>query len=302
MPTPLPTSLNPYTATFLPTPGSLLTDLTSLESAIYDATDTESGTILPDLNDNFKIWLKSLEQADPVAKYRTRVAQAPDQGKSMYDNLGLSLNHMNSRAQHDSAAMRRYLDKVSAGNVISAAEFLHMDPYCQSGNTLVVCDIEEARSIFDRAPCLIPILVLKASDRPLMQIESFLGILEQRKHLGDWGRKIRQGGYIPKRMLPETATKLFRKRRNRQFPQINLLNLGLIKANAFPNCLVDNTDFMMIEFVHTTDSRKLEEPAFNYFHDCTGFHLFATKGAAHLPHIDRHSTYTTAFCKEGKKV
>ncbi|CZS83116.1 unnamed protein product [Fusarium graminearum] len=118
MPTPLLTSLHPYTATFLPTPGSLLIDLTSLESAIYDATDTESGTILPDLNDNFKIWLKWLEQADPVAKYRTRVAQAPDQGKSMYDNLGLSLNHMNSRAQHDSAAMRRYLDKVSAGNVI----------------------------------------------------------------------------------------------------------------------------------------------------------------------------------------
>ncbi|CAF3443682.1 unnamed protein product, partial [Fusarium graminearum] len=118
MPTLLPTSLHPYTATFLPTPGSLLIDLTSLESAIYDATDTESGTILPDLNDNFKIWLKWLEQADPVAKYRTRVAQAPDQGKSMYDNLGLSLNHMNSRAQHDSAAMRRYLDKVSAGNVI----------------------------------------------------------------------------------------------------------------------------------------------------------------------------------------
>jgi hypothetical protein len=36
--------------------------------------------------------------------------------------------------------------------------------------------------------------------------------------------------------------------------------------------------------------------------ECTSFHLLATKGAAHLPHIDRHGVYTTALNEEGLKL
>ncbi|KAM0231613.1 hypothetical protein ACHAPO_008461 [Fusarium lateritium] len=255
-------------------------------------------------DDGFEPQAQAPEPPSLIAEYESKAAKALEDAKALYVTQQRE-SRKNSRAELDSVEMIKYLEKCSLGKIISAEEYLRINPDSRPKDSVVVCDMEQGGRILDRAPPLIPMLVVEGRGARRMTISEFLVVLRAREHLDvhDFRASIdkKSRAYQPKRLKSGKALDLYDERRDAKGEPVNFLNLGLIKDNAVPECFRDRMEYKMIELARTNNG-KLEEPAFNDFDDCTGFQLLASKGAAHLAHIDRHGVYTTALNEEGKKL
>ncbi|RGP59252.1 hypothetical protein FSPOR_11469 [Fusarium sporotrichioides] len=91
---------------------------------------------------------------------------------------------------------------------------------------------------------------------------------------------------------------LFNAKRNGADLPVNLLNIGCLNIDATPPCFLQN-DYTAMRI---RTNGKAEAPEWKDLDDWTAFQPLASKGAAHLPHLDRHGVYTTALAEEGKKL
>lgn len=305
-PTPVPIPVIPHTITRLASNGlPSPTPSNSNNSKANDSTPEPDDTL--GFSDDCDITCASglqpfsEEGRRIVTDYIPHAEKALKECKVMYATLHHT-SGKGTRAKEDSVELSTYLSEASVGSPISAEEFLRMETCDLPRNKFIVCNMADAIRIFDRAPPRIP-LVIKGSITRRLTISEFITLLELKPSLDvhDFGANVKKYGYTPKRMDSKAAIRLFEARRNGKGEPLNFLNIALVKDNVVPECLLNRIDYKMIE-LSRSDNGKSEIPGFSDFDECKGFHLLATKGAAHMPHIDRHGVYTTVYSEEGRKV
>ncbi|CAJ0549911.1 Ff.00g065060.m01.CDS01 [Fusarium sp. VM40] len=139
-----------------------------------------------------------------------------------------------------------------------------------------------------------------------MRISKVLDILSSGDHVDvhNFEKPFKTDGegrliYAPERLSSSQAVELFSQRSNSGGPPCNLLNLGCLKDNATPACFSNRNDYSLM---HTCINNGKSEKREWHGHDCSAFQLLASKGAAHLLHVDRHGVYTTALTEEEKQL
>ncbi|KAJ4248128.1 hypothetical protein NW762_012898 [Fusarium torreyae] len=237
-----------------------------------------------------------------LAYYHPQALKGLDDAKAEFTRLR-NVSTDDIRAKVDSIQMAEILAKVTIGNIISVDHALTMGPEWSPEETFILCSLADARRLCDGNPPRIPVIVIGSPDGRRMTIEDFLKTLETRQTLDVHDFKDIPGeqGYIPHRLPSKDVIGSFKTRGNGKGAPMNMVNLGRVKDNAIPPCLQDRNDYKLIDLTRT-DNGKAEEPSLDDFDDCVTFQLLATKGAAHLPHIDRHGVYTTALNEEGRKL
>ncbi|KAH7220511.1 uncharacterized protein BKA55DRAFT_743972 [Fusarium redolens] len=140
-----------------------------------------------------------------------------------------------------------------------------------------------------------------------MKISEVLDILSSRDSLDahDFGKPLEKDddgllSYHPERLPSAKAVELFTERSSSGGLPVNLLNIGCLKENAIPVCFSNDKDYGLMRT--RTDNGKSEKQEWRDLDDCLTFQLLASKGAAHLQHVDRHGVYTTALTEQGKKL
>ncbi|KAL4721817.1 hypothetical protein ACLX1H_011311 [Fusarium chlamydosporum] len=209
-----------------------------------------------------------------------------------------------SRSDVDAPIMSHLLTTATSGRPISAEDAVGY-VYGSKGHrdAFVLCTMTEATWLLAKGPPSIPILVVDAlSPQHRMPISAAFSKLRTGGELDvhDFKQVLEknQTTYAPKRLAAQKAIDLFNARRNGAGLPVNLLNIGCLRIDNTPQCFLHN-DYTALR---TRTNAKAEAPEWKDLDDCTAFQLLASKGAAHLPHVDRHGVYTTALNEEGKKL
>ncbi|KAM0433218.1 hypothetical protein ACHAQK_009267 [Fusarium lateritium] len=234
-------------------------------------------------------------QAQPteIEKYCRKAAEALDASKTMISDLSNtpapSHGIENTRAMQDFPEIKKYLSDAIVGRVISAEEALQQDPADRPTDCIILCNTTGASNLFtNRAPTT-PV-VIRQYQQTGLTIDVFLAKLKTRGGLDihDFGVDEKKG-YVPSRIESAEAIKTFQERREGHEHPYNLLNLSSMK---------DNMEAIQLTKKETGKGAEIQGD----LDESVSFHLLATKGAAHLPHIDRHGVYTTALNEEGLKL
>lgn len=208
-----------------------------------------------------------------------------------------------TRAKGDFHEYQKILEITSPGTPISAKEY-HSSTRAGASDAFVVCSAGEARSILEKGPPLLPILIpakqnLPDSNRrvPNNAMLDYMRALPT-VDLQVLHRKGKDKA-LPMRPNSEEATK--RLCNPQEFGPSNALNLRSRNENPIPSSLAGLANYNLLTTT-VVDNGKPET------HDRTDWEasseggLFASKGAVSLFHIDRGGVITTVFCNEGKKL
>ncbi|KAH7132817.1 hypothetical protein EDB81DRAFT_119209, partial [Dactylonectria macrodidyma] len=183
-------------------------------------------------------------------------------------------------------------------------DFLVKTPFSSLGPTdkFVVCNVEDAKELLRRGPPQLPMLVAGDTRMKRLTFERFFSILITLEHLDvhDFGRDFDNSE--PQRLPVGDAIALFEKRRGDQPDAANFLNLALVKPNAAPTFIEDLDDFNIIPLTRGDNGKGTNDERFIDLDACAGFQLCATKGAVHLPHVDRHGVMTMVYNDVGEKL
>ncbi|KAF4437805.1 hypothetical protein F53441_12946 [Fusarium austroafricanum] len=269
--------------------------------------DAEKGDIAEDGigNGDTDLPADSLSQ-EIIRNHNENTITAISDAKNMFDDLTRA--QMGTRAQADANAILGILERVTQGIPKSVKEASKMEPRDPSSTPTaeyILCNLEEAVQLFkDKVPPWMPVVV-KGACEDLKTIEGFLEELKFGDILNfhDSAEILEEGQtvYAPETMKSEDALALFEQRRNLAGLAMNFLDLFGRKDNSTPKPFANNPDYSLMGCARDSNG-KAEKPAIRDLISGMTFHLLATKGAGHLPHIDRHGMWTTALCEEGKKL
>jgi hypothetical protein len=251
--------------------------------------------------------------ADLVGEYES---VAKTYHKKAIDMLQKQLrsSKLNTRTREDVTQIVDMLKKSTLQKPLTAEEVLRLKPSDGLDKKLVVCSEDGARQIFDKGPPCFPVVVVESSTQQQITIDWFLDILETRANLDvhDFGKNIEKQGRVPERMPSSDAIDMFKSRQKgqrqkgpRQKGQIypvNFLNLSRVKDNVVPGFLANRKDFKILELSREENGKREFRPESTDLDESTSFHLLASQGAVHLPHVDHHGVYTTIFNEEGHKL
>ncbi|KAM0350511.1 hypothetical protein ACHAPU_002990 [Fusarium lateritium] len=201
---------------------------------------------------------------------------------------------------------------MTIGETLTVDEALALDENDSLSTKIVVCSMADARRLFDVKPPLINVVVLGWDNSLGLSIDAFTSILLSRKSLDVHDYGLQMYTYSGKNMVPTglqakkkssaEAIDLFRERHASNGLPINLLNFGKAKDNMVPPAIAGRVDYQAIELTRADNGKSSGVSHSDDLQDCAKFHVLATTGAAHLPHVDRHGVYTTILNEEGEKL
>ncbi|RMJ20317.1 hypothetical protein CDV36_000137 [Fusarium kuroshium] len=306
---------------------SRLSTITEAASALVLQHEPPTGD---ESNDNLTtVTTQDFSASTPTASptdtqaYTHQVAAKLQESRQLIDEL-LSKGSDGFREAHDAKQFGLILRDADIGTPLTAAEYLTKADTINGPTTeYVICSMDEAELVLRHGPCKLPILVPAAMNpNPrFVGLPWYLSYLESQPALDvhDFGAMFSKQGHQPQQWPSQDATRRFRD------PEpgdraINLLNLAGVKKNAVPECLVNIPDYHIITDVGRSGNGKRmkigDQPAKRGKRSkgkadgaipidltaSTHFQLLATRGAMHLPHVDRHRVITTAFCEDGEKL
>ncbi|KAI3572071.1 hypothetical protein IWW34DRAFT_795500 [Fusarium oxysporum f. sp. albedinis] len=252
--------------------------------------------------------MSSNSMADLVGEY-VRVAQKYHGKAISVLRKQLEYSETNTRTREDVTQIVEMLEKCTIQKPLTAREVLRLRPSGSLSKKLVVCSEDDARKIFDKGPPCFPVLVVESSTQQHISIDWFLGILETRASLDvhDFGKNIKKKGRVAVRVPSSSAIDMFKsrqemQRKGSQIYPLNFLNLNGIKDNAVPGFLANRKDFKILELSREENGKREYRTESTDLDESTSFHLLASQGAVHLPHVDHHYVYTTIFNEEGHKL
>ncbi|KAM0541076.1 hypothetical protein ACHAPJ_013387 [Fusarium lateritium] len=261
----------------------------------YDGADTTDMPINPAL--------QGTEQAKAmIAEYIIEAEAALRKSNDMFPTLLLKAPE-GRRFKNNVEEIIRFTKDVTVGQPITVEEALQLGPDERPNNKFNICDMSGAIRLFDSGPPTLPILIIGWENENGLKIESFLDLLLSRNTLDvhDFGTTVERGP-VPVTLPATEAVALFKQGETDLGLPLNALNLSRVKDNNVPKCLENRTDYQSIKLTRQDNGKNLTAQRFNDLEDSTEFHLLTTKGAMHLPHIDRHGVYTTALNEEGEKL
>ncbi|KAI3570813.1 hypothetical protein IWW34DRAFT_812157 [Fusarium oxysporum f. sp. albedinis] len=252
--------------------------------------------------------MSSNSTADLVGEY-VRVAQKYHEKAISVLRKQLEYSETNTRTREDVTQIVEMLENCTIQKPLTAREVLRLRPSGSLSKKLVVCSEDDAHKIFDKGPPCFPVLVVESSTQQHISIDWFLGILETRANLDvhDFGKNIKNKGRVAERIPSSSAIDMFKSRQKMQrngsriYP-LNFLNLNGIKDNAVPGFLANRKDFKILELSREENGKREYRTESTDLDESTSFHLLASQGAVHLPHVDHHYVYTTIFNEEGHKL
>ncbi|SCN99821.1 uncharacterized protein FFB20_11009 [Fusarium fujikuroi] len=252
--------------------------------------------------------MSSKSGADLVSEYM-RLARKYYEKSIAVLRKQLEYSEASTRTREDVTQIVAILEKCTIQKPLTAKEVLRSRHRGDLSKRLVVCSEDDAREIFDKGPPCFPILVAESPTQQRISVDWFLDVLETRASLDvhDFGKNINKKGRVAERVPSSSAIDMFKSRKETQLKgnqiyPLNFLNLNGIKDNAVPGFLANRTDFKILDLSCEENGKREYRTESTDLDESTSFHLLASQGAVHLPHVDHHYVYTTVFNEEGHKL
>ncbi|KAF4459645.1 hypothetical protein FALBO_13596 [Fusarium albosuccineum] len=216
---------------------------------------------------------------------------------------------LDTRTREDVTQILYMLKESKSQTPLTVEEALQLKPSDGLDKKLVVCSEDGARQIFDKGPPCFPVLVAESGHQQRITIDWFLDVLGTRSYLDihDFGKNTKEQDRVPERMPSSKAINMFRGRQKGELQEgqnhpLNFLNLSRVKDNVVLTFLANRKDFKILELSREENGKREFRPESIDLDESTSFHLLASRGAVHLPHVDHHGVYTTVFNEEGHKL
>lgn len=233
--------------------------------------------------------------------YRQQATAAVAKCEAMLATL-IESAKMGSRLDNPAREYLRVIKDHTVGTPITSSQY-HKGLWSVPSDNFVICSSDDAEKILMQGAPLLPILILPSLNKAAnnhLAIEPYLKLLQTRPTLDihDYDVEIYDGRFEAVALNSMSAVTRFL---DATKGPVNFLNLSGHKQNAMPSCLERLDEYHIMETIRSQNGKRGEKIVCDLT-ESTRFQLLASKGAFHLPHVDRHGVITTVFNDEGEKL